>query len=48
MKGGEFYERGRSPLYLFTPLSSQKESSLLYNGSGWRGVRGQVKNNQPY
>ncbi len=33
----------KAPL-LFTPLSSQEEFSFILNGSGWRGVRGEVLN----
>ena len=36
-------ERGLTPPLSITPLSSQESYSLLVNGSGWRGDRGEVK-----
>jgi len=34
---------GSAPSLFLTPLSSQENISFIYNGSGWRGVRGEIK-----
>ena len=31
------------PHLSYTPLSRQENTLFIYNGSGWRGVRGEVK-----
>jgi hypothetical protein len=41
-RGGELFERGRSPLYLLFPSPARK-SLASYRGTGLRGVKGEVE-----
>jgi len=47
VKGGEYFREGLRPLSFLTPLSNQDSFSLHLDGSGWRGVRGEVTKYQP-
>jgi len=41
-RGGDPFERGLRPLYLLFPSPARKGLFIKY-GTGWRGVRGEVK-----
>jgi hypothetical protein len=41
-EGERFREGGVAPLYLLFPSPARK-SSVRHHGTGWRGVRGEVK-----